>query len=245
MCGIVGAFRPGRSASGPDTIAHMRDRMAHRGPDGAGLWRSRDESCGLGHRRLAIIDVSENASQPMVTEDDAVALVFNGGIYNHAEIRRTLEALGKYRWRTDHSDTEVLLHAYQEWGLDCVHRFYGMFAFALYDGRDRSRPVLHLVRDRVGIKPLYLTRSSSGEWLFASEIRALLAHPDVPPEMDRTAFWHYLTFIVAPAPLTMFRGIFKIPAGYRVTIDWRGEATSTSWWDCRRDRLHPLSERDI
>ena len=245
MCGIVGAFRPGRSASGPDTIAHMRDRMAHRGPDGAGLWRSRDESCGLGHRRLAIIDVSENASQPMVTEDDAVALVFNGEIYNHAEIRRTLEALGKYRWRTDHSDTEVLLHAYQEWGLDCVHRFYGMFAFALYDGRDRSRPVLHLVRDRVGIKPLYLSRSSSGEWLFASEIRALLAHPDVPPEMDRTAFWHYLTFIVAPAPLTMFRGIFKIPAGHRVTIDWRGEATSTSWWDCRPDRLHPLSERDI
>ncbi len=110
-----------------------------------------------------------------------------------------------------------------------------MFAFAVYDGRDPGRPVVHLVRDRVGIKPLYLTRTAAGEWLFASEIRALLAHPDVTPEMDRTAFWHYLTFIVTPAPLTMFRGIFKIPAGHRVTIDWRGEASATQWWDCRPD----------
>src|SRR6266705_2063216 len=105
MCGIVGAFRPGRSASSPDIIAHMRDQMAHRGPDGSGVWRSGDESCGLGHRRLAIIDVSPNASQPMVTGDGTVALVFNGEIYNHAEVRRELEALGTYRWRTDHSDT--------------------------------------------------------------------------------------------------------------------------------------------
>jgi asparagine synthase (glutamine-hydrolysing) len=245
MCGIVGAFRPGRSASGPDIIARMRDEMAHRGPDGAGIWRSPDQSCGFGHRRLAIIDRSTNASQPMVSDDEAVALVFNGEIYNHADIRRELEALGKYRWRTDHSDTEVLLNAYCEWGLDCLHRLYGMFAFALHDSRDRARPVLHLVRDRVGIKPLYLTRSKEGEWLFASEIRALLAHPDVSPEMNRTALWHYLTFIVAPAPLTMFRGIFKIPAGHRVTIDWRGDATTTKWWDCRPDRSQLLSERDI
>jgi asparagine synthase (glutamine-hydrolysing) len=245
MCGLVGAFRPGRAASDPEVMVRMRDRMAHRGPDGVGLWAAADRSCAFGHRRLSIIDVSTNAAQPMLNGDETVALVFNGEIYNHAEIRQELEALGKYTWRTDHSDTEVLLHAYEEWGLDCVDRFYGMFAFAIYDGRDRARPLVHLVRDRVGIKPLYITRTSQGEWLFASEIRALLAHPDVSPEMDRTAFWHYLTFIVAPAPLTMFRGIFKIPAGHRVTIDWRGDATTTQWWDCRPDRSRLLSERDL
>jgi len=223
----------------------MRDRMAHRGPDGVGLWATQDRSCTFGHRRLSIIDVSTNASQPMLNDDETVALIFNGEIYNHAEIRRELEALGKYTWRTDHSDTEMILHAYEEWGLDCVDRFYGMFALAVYDRRDRDRPALHLVRDRVGIKPLYLTRTSAGEWLFASEIRALLAHPDVSPEMDRTAFWHYLTFIVAPSPLTMFRGIFKIPAGHRVTIDWRGDASASMWWDCRPDRSRFLSEQDI
>ena len=223
----------------------MRDRMAHRGPDGDGFWSSPDRSCAFGHRRLSIIDLSTDASQPMLNHDGTVALVFNGEIYNHAEIRKELEALGKYRWRTDHSDTEMLLHAYEEWGLDCVNRFYGMFAFAVYDGRDPACPALHLVRDRVGIKPLYLTKTAGGEWLFASEIRALLAHPHVTADMDRTAFWHYLTFIVAPAPLTMFRGIFKIPAGHRVTIDARGEARATQWWDCRPDRSRLLTEKDI
>jgi len=201
MCGIVGAFKPGTIGSGPDIVARMRDRMAHRGPDGHGIWCARDQSCTFGHRRLSIIDLSTDANQPMVNDAGTVALIFNGEIYNHADIRRELEALGKYRWRTDHSDTEMLLHAYEEWGLDCVNRFYGMFALAVYDSRDPGRPVVHLVRDRVGIKPLYVTKTRAGEWLFASEIRALLAHPEITPELDRTAFWHYLTFIVSPAPL--------------------------------------------
>jgi asparagine synthase (glutamine-hydrolysing) len=245
MCGIVGSFRPGRTSAGPDVVARMRDRMAHRGPDGVGLWCARDRSCTLGHRRLSIIDLSPDAAQPMTNHEGTVVVTFNGEIYNHADIRRQLELLGKYQWRTDHSDTEMLLHAYEEWGLDCVHRFYGMFAFAIYDGRDAGRPSVHLVRDRVGVKPLYISRTPAGEWLFASEIRALLAHPDLTPEMDHTAFWHYLTFIVAPAPLTMFRGIFKIPAGYRVTIDWRGDARATQWWDCRPDRATQLTEQDL
>jgi asparagine synthase (glutamine-hydrolysing) len=245
MCGIVGTFNAGRTGSGPDIVARMRDRMAHRGPDGTGIWCAADRRCTLGHRRLSIIDLSPDAAQPMVNDAGTVAVTFNGEIYNHAEIRKELEALGKYRWRTDHSDTEMLLHAFEEWGVDCVNRFYGMFAFAVYDGREPSRPAVHLIRDRVGIKPLYLTRTASGEWLFASEIRALLAHPEVTPEMDGVAFWHYLTFIVAPAPLTMFQGIFKIPAGHRVTIDWRGEAAATQWWDCRPDQSRLLSEQDI
>ena len=245
MCGIVGSFKPSGSASSIDVVARMRDRMSHRGPDGTGIWCSPDHTCALGHRRLSIIDLSPDAAQPMVNDAGTVAVTFNGEIYNHAEIRTELEALGKYRWRTDHSDTEMLLHAYEEWGVDGVHRFYGMFAVGIFDGRDAGRPVVHLIRDRVGIKPLYLTKTASGEWLFASEIRALLAHPDVTPEMDRVAFWHYLTFIVAPAPLTMFRGIFKIPAGQRVTIDAGGNAAATTWWDCRPRRSDLLSVRDL
>src|SRR5579884_792305 len=194
MCGIAGAFKPsGVQTCNADIVVAMRDRMAHRGPDGAGLWQTTDKRCVLGHRRLSIIDLSTAANQPMVNLAGNVALVFNGEIYNHEEIRKELEAKGKYYWQTDHSDTEVLLHAYEEWGLDCVHRFYGMYAFAVYDARDPARPALHFARDRVGKKPLYFTKTASGEWLFASEIRALLMHPDVHADMDRTAFWHYLT----------------------------------------------------
>ncbi len=245
MCGIVGAFKPGGSVAGPEIVARMRDRMAHRGPDGVGLWCAPDRCCALGHRRLSIIDLSADAAQPMLNDAGTVAVTFNGEIYNHAEIRKELEALGKYRWRTDHSDTEVLLHAFEEWGVRCVERFYGMFAVGVYDGRELGRPIVHLIRDRVGIKPLYLTKTASGEWLFASEIRALLAHPDVSAAMDPVAFWHYLTFIVAPAPLTMFKGIFKIPAGHRVTIDAAGHAVAERWWDCRPDRSRMFSERDL
>jgi asparagine synthase (glutamine-hydrolysing) len=235
MCGIVGSFRPGGEACGPEVLGRMRDRMAHRGPDGVGLWQSPAKDCTFGHRRLSIIDLSNAANQPMVNRGGTVSLIFNGEIYNHADVRRELEALGKYEWVTDHSDTEVLLHAYEEWGLDCVKRFYGMFAVAIHDARDSSRPVLHLIRDRVGIKPLYFARTSRGEWVFGSEIRALLAHPDLSPEMDPVAFWHYLTFIVTPAPLTLFKGIFKMPAGYTITIDHKGRATSKQWWDCKPD----------
>ena len=245
MCGIVGSYSPAGSASAPDVVARMRDRMAHRGPDGVGLWTSPDRRCAFGHRRLSIIDLSDVAAQPMSNCAGTVTVTYNGEIYNHAALRRELQALGKYDWKTDHSDTEVLVHAYEEWGVDCVKKFYGMFAMGIYDARNPARPVLHLIRDRVGIKPMYFARTRAGEWLFASEIRAIVAHPDVTPEMDRTAFWHYLTFIVAPAPLTMFRGIFKLPAGYVLTIDHRGDAAARQYWDCVPDRATTFTERDI
>ena len=162
MCGIVGSFHPEGRTCDAGAIARMRDRMAHRGPDGCGLWGSRDHRCRLGHRRLSIIDLSEAAAQPMTNRDQTVAVTFNGEIYNHADLRRELQALGKYEWITDHSDTEVLLHGYEEWGLDVVKRLYGMFAVGIYDARDPGRPVLHLIRDRVGIKPMYFTRTSRG-----------------------------------------------------------------------------------
>jgi asparagine synthase (glutamine-hydrolysing) len=245
MCGIVGSFKPGGETCGEDVITRMRDRMSHRGPDGVGYWQSPRRDCALGHRRLSIIDLSTTANQPMVNRAGNVALVFNGEIYNHADVRRELEQLGKYAWTTDHSDTEVLLHAYEEWGLDCTKRFCGMFAVAIYDARDPSKPVVHLIRDRVGIKPLYVARTRRGEWIFGSEIRALLAHPDLSPEMDPTAFWHYLTFIVTPAPLTLFKGIFKLPAGHTMTIDHTGRAKARQWWDCRPDAALLFSGSDL
>jgi asparagine synthase (glutamine-hydrolysing) len=235
MCGIVGAYSPQARVCDDRTLVNMRDRMLHRGPDGAGIWRERHECCVLGHRRLSIIDLSTAATQPMANEDASVVLTFNGEIYNHAQLRRELSKLRNVAWRTDHSDTEVLLRAYEEWGIDCVDRFHGMFAFAIFDSRDPNGPVLHLARDRVGKKPLYFTRTGAGEWLFASEIRALFGHPAVSPQMDETAFWHYLTFIVTPAPLTLFKGIFKIPAGHLVTIDANGKARARKYWDCVPD----------
>ena len=165
----------------------MRDKMVHRGPDAEGIYRSPDDRCGMGFRRLSIIDLSDAASQPMLNDDGRVALVYNGEIYNHREVRSELEALGKFAWKTDHSDTEVLLRAYEEWGIGCLDRLNGMFSFAIYDMRNRNRPFLHIVRDRLGIKPVYFSRTTQGEWLFASEIRALVAHPHITPEMNRAA----------------------------------------------------------
>ena len=241
MCGLVGSYKPsGQGACSDAALISMRDAMTHRGPDGAGLWKSQDRYCALGHRRLAIIDLSPLATQPMLNHANDVALVFNGEIYNHADIRR--ELAGKYAWKSHHSDTEVLLHAYEEWGLGCLDKLQGMFAFAIYDARKPDQPVLHLVRDRVGIKPLYISRTQKGEWLFASEIRALFKHPDVAPQMEPVAFWHYLTFIVAPAPMTMFSGIFKIPAGHLITIDHQGRAVARQYWDCL-PRENPASNK--
>lgn len=245
MCGLVGSFHPGATAADKAVIETMRDRMAHRGPDAVGYWREPEGRVALGHRRLSIIDLSPAAAQPMVSRDGRVAVVFNGEIYNHAQLRAELIALGITDWQTDHSDTEVILQGYRRWGLSLVDRLNGDFAIAIYDRSDSQRPVLHLLRDRAGVKPLYLTRTEAGEWLFASEIRALLAHPDVRAQMDRVAFWHYLTFIVAPAPLTLFKGIFKLPAAHLVSIDHRGQACARRYWDCAPSARDTYREDDL
>ena len=140
MCGIAGTLTfDGHDARVAEPVlCAMRDAMSHRGPDGAGAWISDDGRVGLAHRRLSIIDLSAPANQPMANEDGSLQIVFNGEIYNHAELRRELEAKGGHRWRTDHSDTEVILHAFEEWGIDCLARFRGMFAFALWDARRRD-----------------------------------------------------------------------------------------------------------
>ena len=227
MCGITGILATGRTASTVDErlLGRMRDSMVHRGPDGAGSWLSSDHKVGLAHRRLAIVDLSEHAAQP--TRDGELVLTFNGEIYNHAELRRELTRLGVVDWQTDHSDTEVILKAYRAWGVDCVHRFRGMFAFALWDGGTRA---LWLVRDRLGIKPLYYTERA-GRWAFASEIKALLQDPALPRAIDEEALFHYLSFLVTPAPMTLFQGISKLRPGCWMRISLDGSFTEQRYWD--------------
>jgi asparagine synthase (glutamine-hydrolysing) len=180
MCGIVGAFsfRDSGFRVTEHYLTPMRDAMAHRGPDGWGNWISPDECVGLGHRRLSIIDLSNDAAQPMSNEDGSLWVVFNGEIHNHAAIRQ-LEQLGGHRWKTDHSDTEVILHAFEQWGIDCLQKFRGMFAIVLWDARDRQ---LWLIRDRIGITPLYYS-VHHGRLAFASDSpsenkAALVSAPD-------------------------------------------------------------------
>jgi asparagine synthase (glutamine-hydrolysing) len=229
MCGIAGWISRDGHVTLPPLVA-MRDEMAHRGPDGAGAWVSADCRVGLAHRRLSIIDLAASAAQPMHAQHGArnVTIVFNGEIYNHAELRREFVQRGM-SFVTDHSDTEVLLVGYLALGLDgLLHRLRGMFAFALYD-HDRGRVVL--VRDRVGVKPLYVTEVA-GDTLFASEAKALLRHPLVTAKLDHESFRHYLSFRAVPAPRTLFEGIECLGPGELIDIDLRtNQRHRRTWWD--------------
>ncbi len=229
MCGIVGAltFAQNNFSITEPYLVRMRDTMTHRGPDGAGIWISPDGRVGLGHRRLSIIDLSTTANQPMANEDGTLWIVFNGEIYNHAEIRRDLEKTGRHRWKTDHSDTEVILHAFEEWGIDCLERFRGMFALALWDAKARE---LWLVRDRIGIKPLYYS-IHNGRITFASEIKALLQDPGQRRAVHEEAFYHFLSFLATPAPQTLFDGIKKLPGGTWLRMREDGEVRECRYWD--------------
>jgi asparagine synthase (glutamine-hydrolysing) len=237
MCGLVGMFSFGQNAEpvDPGLLLRMRDTMVHRGPDGAGTWVSPDRRVGLGFRRLAIIDLSDSAMQPMSNEDDSLWVVFNGEIYNHLEVRSQLVDLGGHQWKTDHSDTEVILHAFEEWGIDCLHKFRGMFAIALWDARRRE---LWLIRDRIGIKPLYYT-IHPGKIAFASEIKALLIDPHQERVVNEEAFYHYLSFLTTPAPQTLFDGIRKLPGGTWLRVRPDGSVLEHRYWDVW-DHTNPL-----
>ena len=229
MCGIVGVLgfeNSGFRVTKP-YLARLRDQMIHRGPDGAGLWIDPAGKVGLGHRRLAIVDLSPEADQPMCNEDESLWVSFNGEIYNHAELRQELNHIRPRRWKTDHSDTEVILHAFQEWGIDCLHRFRGMFAIAIWDARTRE---MWLIRDRIGIKPLYYTLDN-GRLTFASEIKALFADPMQRREVDEEAFFHYLSFLTTPAPRTLYRGIRKLQPGTWLRVRPDGSVKEHRYWD--------------
>jgi asparagine synthase (glutamine-hydrolysing) len=237
MCGIAGvlSYKGSPFQVSETYLQRMTDVLAHRGPDGAGAWLSADRKVGLGHRRLSIIDLSTSASQPMSNEDGSLWVTFNGEIYNHAEIRAELERQGGHQWKTDHSDTEVIVHAFEEWGIDCLARFRGMFAIGIWDAGQRE---LWLIRDRIGIKPLYYSEHH-GRIVFASEIKALLQDPQQERAIDEEALYHFLSFLTTPAPMTMFRGIRKLPAGNWMRIRADGSTTTSRYWDVL-DNTQPL-----
>jgi len=225
MCGIAGVleFRPDRPVPG-HLLEAMGKVIQHRGPDQGAVYQ--DGPIGLVGRRLKIIDLSPAGSQPIPNEDGSIQLVYNGEIFNHVPLRRELEVLGhKFR---GHCDAEVVVHAYEAWGPRCVERFRGFFAFALWDATRRQ---LVLARDRVGIKPLYYY-TGGGRFLFASEIKAILEHPDVPREVDVQSLYHYLGYEFVPGPATMFRGIRKLPPGCLLVVR-DGALDLSRYWELR------------
>src|SRR5690349_7359509 len=241
MCGICGVWEYGASEGSVESslIARMRDEMTHRGPDDSGELIFDQRRGGFGFRRLSIIDLSAAGHQPMHGCDQRTWLVFNGEIYNHAELRVDLEARGhKYASRTD---SETILHLYEERGLDFIHDLEGDYGIALWDA---NREQLVLVRDRIGVKPLYFYHGN-GRFIFASEIKAILQHPAVTPDIDEQALYHYLTFLTTPAPTTLFRDIQKIPAGHMLIVKRDGTLNLQRYWDALPpEQTAPASEAE-
>lgn len=229
MCGIVGAlaFRASHFEVSEPYLERMRDVMEHRGPDACGVWVSPNRQVGLAHRRLSIIDLSSAATQPMSNADGTLRISFNGEIYNHMDIRRELDEIAPEPWRTDHSDTETLMRAYQHWGIDCLAKLRGMFAMAIWNEREQA---LWLIRDRLGIKPLYYS-IHHGRITFASEIKALLEDPEQEREVDLKSLGDYLAFLVSPPPRTMFEGIHKLPAATWLRVSADGQVREHKYWD--------------
>jgi len=233
MCGICGFLARGASPD-PKTAKAMAGMLLHRGPDGEGVHL--DPPVALGHRRLSIIDLSEAASEPMTNEDGTLWLVFNGEIYNFRELRKSLE--GRHRFRSQ-GDGETILHLYEEKGDDAVQELDGMFAFALWDAKRRR---LLLARDRAGKKPLYY-HDGPRVFAFASEAKALFAHPDVPHERDPGALPLFLTYGYVPTPGTFYRGIRSLPPAHRMVVTEAGAEPPERYWQARF-RSDPLDMSD-
>lgn len=229
MCGICGFYKTGSYAKhiNEQYLNIMNEQMILRGPDGGDIWMEKGNRCGLGHRRLSIIDLSQNASQPMSNEDGSIVIAFNGEIYNHMDIRRELERKGKHIWRTSHSDTEVIIHAYEEWGMGCLEKFRGMFAIALWDGNKKE---FVLIRDRIGIKPLYYT-VENGILIFASEIKAILKVMERKPNINTKAMYDYLSFLTTPCEDTLFEGIKKLRPAMYMVFGENGKVKEERYWD--------------
>jgi len=242
MCGISGLANCGDQ----ETLRRMTSVQAHRGPDDSGLWERRfpDGSyIGLGSRRLAIIDLSANGHMPMCNEDGSVWITYNGEIYNFAELRRELQSKG-HRFASN-TDTEVVIHLYEEDGPDCVKRLNGMFAFAVCDLRS-GIPTLFLARDHFGVKPFYYFHQGR-RFAFGSEIKALLEVPGIEAELDAESLHQYLTFLWVPDPKTMFRGIYKLPAGHYALFH-DGQLSISKYWDLTfpaADVPYRRSEEDL
>lgn len=225
MCGFVGVGHRNEKSVSANLLKRMTDKIAHRGPDGEGHFA--DGPVGLGHRRLAIIDLSPLGHQPMANEDGSILLVFNGEIYNYQSLRIELESRG-HRFHSQ-TDTETIVHAYEEWGEDCVRRFNGMFAFAIWD---RPKRKIVLARDRYGIKPLYWWFRNE-TLIFGSEIKAILEHPDVTRRVCETALNEYFSFQNIFSDQTMFEGIRLLPPATLLTFDLNATTppSTRTYWD--------------
>ncbi len=240
MCGIAGIvdLRDRREIS-RRLLVDMNDRQSHRGPDGSGVHL--EPGVGLAHRRLSIIDL-EGGRQPMFNEDGSVAVTFNGEIYEFAGLREELRRAG-HTFQT-RSDTEVIVHAWEQWGADCLGRLGGMFAFAIWD---RNRDCVFLARDRFGKKPLYYSLLPSGVLIFASELKSLLVHPEIKREIDPTAVEDYMTFGYVPDPKSIFRNVHKLEPGHFL-LATHGDTSlqSKQYWDLRfKERAERADERDV
>ena len=237
MCGICGKVNLNYARPiAPGEIEAMRDTMVSRGPDAGGLHV--DRHAGLGHRRLSIIDL-EASVQPMPNEDRSVWIVFNGEIYNFHELRQDLIARG-HRFRTA-GDTETIVHAYEEYGTDCVNRLRGMFTFAIWDARTDT---LMLARDRVGVKPLYYTLNDQA-FLFGSELKSLVAdeHFRATRQIDEEAVHSYLSFLSVPDPISIYRGVRKLPAGHILTLQ-HGRITLHRYWNVSFEAQEGISSEE-
>ncbi|WP_019594995.1 XrtA/PEP-CTERM system amidotransferase [Thioalkalivibrio sp. ALM2T] len=226
MCGITGIFDlRDRRPINRSLLEAMNETQFHRGPDEGGVHL--EPGVGLAHRRLSIIDLS-GGQQPLFNEDETVVVTYNGEIYNFPELTAELQQAG-HRFRS-HCDTEVIVHAWEEWGEACVQRFRGMFAFAVWD---RNRDTLFLARDRLGVKPLYYSALADGHLIFGSELKALMAHPGMPRRMDPHAVEDYFAFGYVPEPRSIFRGVHKLPPGHTLTVR-RGQGNlsePSEYWD--------------
>lgn len=239
MCGIAGIFHLSTPKPvDPARVERMCDAMVHRGPDGQGIWTA--PGVGLGHRRLSIIDVA-GSPQPMASTDGRAMLVFNGEIYNYRELRAELKAAGA-AFHTD-GDSEVILAAWQRWGVDCLSRLSGMFAFAIYD---LDRRCLFLARDRLGVKPLFTAQLSDGSLIFASELKGLTAHPLLRREVDPRAVEDYLAWGYVPDNRSILHGVEKLPAGhYRLLRHEGAAAAPVKWWDASFLERRKGSDADL
>ena len=232
MCGVSGIMYFNKKLFVKKKyLDEMNDILNHRGPDGKGRWISSTKNIGFGHTRLSILDLTSSANQPFVDKTKNYVITFNGEIYNFKEIKKILLNKG-YSFKTKNSDTEVLLLSYIEWGLKCVDKFRGMFAFAIWDNIKKK---VFLVRDRIGVKPLYY-KFDSEKLIFSSEIKAILLDPDYIPEIDEESIYHYLTFLCTPAPKTMFKAINKLEAGTWLSFDEKGNSEKKRYWDPLKDK---------
>ena len=240
MCGICGIWEYGSDQGHVDgsLITRMRDQMTHRGPDDEGLLIFDSANGGFGFRRLSIIDLSSAGHQPMQGCNDRSWVVFNGEIYNHQQLRKRLEAKGhKY---LSHSDTETIIHLYEEHGIDFVNKLEGDFAIAIWDA---DREQLSLFRDRIGVKPLYYFHRN-GRFIFGSEIKSILEHPAVTAEVNEESLYHYLTFLTTPAPETLFKDIHKLSAGHMLTLGRDGVLNIREYWDALPPHPSPANVSD-